>query len=211
MKSTILLVIAFCIIYCNTQNNKQEEPALKIQLNPPEQTAKDTIQALQDLDKLENEIRIGMNEDFEDEKRKLIEIQKARVHDIVHGGFIALQSLIPNPIKASIRKGIRDQIKGKGISNTNIDSSKSENALKTEKVENEMNNLTKNIRSLSSFKQINHQPIRNKEDEYIKSITDQIKEVNKSNLGYEDNNHNFLQKENNYELYNINTPVFNPL
>lgn len=211
MKSNILLVIAFCIIFCQTQKNQQTEPALKIQLNPPEQTDKDTIQALIDLDKLENEIRIGMNEDFEDEKRKLLEIQKARVHDIVHGGFIVLQSLIPNPIKASIRKGIRDQIKGKGISNTSIDSSKSENSLKTEKVENEINSLTKNIRALSSFKQINHQPKQNKEEEYIQAITNQIKEANESNLGYEENNHNFLKKENNYELYNINTPVFNPL
>lgn len=211
MKSTILLVTTFCIIFCQTQNEQQTEPALKIQLNPPEQTDKDTIQALQDLDKLENEIRIGINEDFEDEKRKLLEIQKARVHDIVHGGFIVLQSLIPNPIKASIRKGIREQIKGKEISNTIIDSSRSENSLKTEKVENEINSLTKNIQSLSSFKQITQKPKQSKEDQYIQAITNQIKKGNKSNLGYEENNNSFLKKQKNYELYNINTPVFNPL
>lgn len=168
-----LIFLVFCALAQKKDNN---EPALKIQLNPPEQTPKDTIAALQDLDKLENEIRIGINEDFEDEKKKLIELQKSRVHDIVHLGFLSLQTLIPNPIKASIRKAIRDQLKGKQISSLSIDSSKSENALKTEQTENQINNIKDNIKKLSSFKQINK---------------------------------NFL--ENNYELYNINTPIFNPL
>jgi len=44
----------------------------------------------------------------------MIEIQKSRIHDIVHGGFIALNALIPNPIKSSIRKTIRDYVTGSG-------------------------------------------------------------------------------------------------
>jgi hypothetical protein len=51
----------------------------------------------------------------------MIEIQKSRIHDIVHGGFIALNALIPNPIKSSIRKTIRDYVSGtgaKGIKDT---------------------------------------------------------------------------------------------
>ncbi len=31
----------------------------------------------------------------------------------MHGGFIAINALIPNPIKSSIRKAIRDHIRGK--------------------------------------------------------------------------------------------------
>lgn len=53
----------------------------------------------------------------------MIEIQKSRIHDIVHGSFIALNSLIPNPIKSSIRKSIRDYVSGMGtrdIPNTDV-------------------------------------------------------------------------------------------
>jgi hypothetical protein len=57
-------------------------------------------------------------QDFDDEKKKIMDIQKARIHDIVHGGFIALKSLIPNPIKASIRKSLRDHKNGKGTDNS---------------------------------------------------------------------------------------------
>lgn len=171
------IVLIFLFFCAKAQKKDNNEPALKIQLNPPEQTPKDTIAALQDLDKLENEIRIGINEDFEDEKKKLIELQKARVHDIVHGGFLSLHTLIPNPIKASIRKAIRDQLNGKQISTLSVDSSKSENAVKTERTESQINKIKENIKKLSSFKQINN---------------------------------NFLH-ENNYELYNVNTPIFNPL
>ena len=56
-------------------------------------------------------------------------------------------------------------------------SSKSENAVKTERTESQINKLKENIKKLSSFKQINN---------------------------------NFLH-ENNYELYNVNTPIFHPL
>ena len=52
-----------------------------------------------------------------------------------------------------------------------------ENAVKTERTESQINKLKENIKKLSSFKQINN---------------------------------NFLH-ENNYELYNVNTPIFNPL
>ena len=38
------------------------EPALTINLNPPEETAKDTIAAIKDIDKLENDLRIGADE-----------------------------------------------------------------------------------------------------------------------------------------------------
>ena len=88
-----------------------------------------------------------------------------------------MHTLIPNPIKASIRKAIRDQLNGKEISTLSVDSSKSENAVKTERTESQINKLKENIKKLSSFKQINN---------------------------------NFLH-ENNYELYNVNTPIFNPL
>jgi hypothetical protein len=60
----------------------------------------------------------------------MIEIQKSRIHDIVHGGFIALNSLIPNPIKSSIRKSIRDYVSGGGTQdNQAVDVGKAVNIL----------------------------------------------------------------------------------
>jgi len=60
----------------------------------------------------------------------MIEIQKSRIHDIVHGAFIALNSLIPNPIKSSIRKSIRDYVSGGGTEdNQAIDAAKAINIL----------------------------------------------------------------------------------
>lgn len=117
------------------------------------------IGALKDIDKLENELRIGLNEvdndlkqDFDDEKKKLIEVQKARVHDIVHESFLALNSLIPNPIKAAIRKGIRDYINGRsnGIGNeikTDVSQGATDTVYTEEnihKIKNAINSLGKN-------------------------------------------------------------------
>ena len=41
------------------------------------------------------------------EKKKLVEAQRVRVKDIVHGAFEAINALIPNPIKSTIRKEVR--------------------------------------------------------------------------------------------------------
>ena len=38
----------------------------------------------------------------------------------MHGAFIALKALIPNPIKASIRKAIRDQLNGRGTNSDTV-------------------------------------------------------------------------------------------
>ncbi len=103
---------------------------------------------MKDIDKLENDLRIGLDEDFDAEKKKLIEIQKARIHDIVHGGFIALKSLIPNPIKASIRKAIRDHLNGKGTESSSADPTKSIKAVETNETENKINSLQQNINNL---------------------------------------------------------------
>ncbi len=77
-----------------------------------------------------------------------MEIQKARIHDIVHGGFIALKSLIPNPIKASIRKSLRDHINGKGTDKLSADSAKSVRAVATGETVKKINSLRNSINNL---------------------------------------------------------------
>lgn len=77
-----------------------------------------------------------------------MEIQKARIHDIVHGGFIALKSLIPNPIKASIRKSLRDHINGKGTDKLSADSARSVRAVATGETLKKINSLRNSINNL---------------------------------------------------------------
>jgi hypothetical protein len=83
-----------------------------------------------------------------------MEIQKARIHDIVHGAYIALKSLIPNPIKASIRKSLRDHINGKGTDKLTADSTRSVKAVETRETENKINSLRENINNLCKNKNI---------------------------------------------------------
>ena len=79
----------------------------------------------------------------------MIEIQKARIHDIVHGSFLALNSLIPNPIKSQIRSMIRTTLNGQGGSGGGgIDSKKSEDAVKTDSTDKEIDKLNKEIGDL---------------------------------------------------------------
>lgn len=81
-----------------------------------------------------------------------MEIQKARVHDIVHGAFIALKSLIPNPVKASIRKAIRDHLNGKGTEDSGADPSKSMKAVDPSETVSKINSLQQNINNLCKYK-----------------------------------------------------------
>ncbi len=113
----------------------------------------------------------------------MIEIQKSRVHDIVHGAFIGLNSLIPNPIKSSIRKMIRNHVTGQGtkdIPNTDVGeaikildpSNYKQQALK---LQEKINKLGKNqIFSyfLVKFKQRNSEDI---EDQSINNLIDSNK------------------------------------
>lgn len=61
MKINRLFIYIF-IIMIVINNTFAGEPALTINLNPPEETAKDTIAAIKDIDKLENDLRIGADE-----------------------------------------------------------------------------------------------------------------------------------------------------
>jgi hypothetical protein len=178
-----------------------ETPALNIQLNPPEQNTKDIIDALKDLERIEMELNQGINEDFEYEKSKLIEIQKARIHDIVHGSFISLQALIPNPIKSEIRQTIRNKLINKeqpsyeSDNNNNYDTKRSENAVKPDDTQREINKIKQNLfLSSPSFKQQQQQQQSNT-----------LINIQNSNNIY--NNINEL----NTELYQINTPISTPL
>ncbi len=78
----------------------------------------------------------------------MIEIQKARIHDIVHSGFIALNALIPNPIKASIRKSLRDFIGGRGTAPTVTDVSNAVRILDPSSNIQQANNLKSQIAKL---------------------------------------------------------------
>mmetsp|Transcript_18927 Transcript_18927/g.21376 ORF Transcript_18927/g.21376 Transcript_18927/m.21376 type:complete len:346 (-) Transcript_18927:62-1099(-) len=84
------------------------DEAMTLHVHPPEASTEETMDGLKDLENLENKNRLDDNEDMLDQKKHLVEIQRIRVHDIVHGGFQAVTSLIPNPMKASIRKATRD-------------------------------------------------------------------------------------------------------
>ncbi len=136
---------------------------------------------MKDLAKLEDDIRIGANDDFDEEKKKMIEIQKTRIHDIVHGAFLGLNSLIPNPIKASIRKAIRDHIGGKSSDEEISDPSKAMKAVDTDKTNTDIRNQQQKIRKIDEpkFKQllIKNTRIKNKINKIDKKneIDDQSK------------------------------------
>lgn len=82
----------------------------------------------------------------------MIEIQKTRIHDIVHGAFLGLNSLIPNPIKASIRKAIRDHIGGKSSEEQIADPSKSISAVETDKTKTDIRKQQDKIRKIDEPK-----------------------------------------------------------
>lgn len=86
----------------------------------------------------------------------MIEIQKTRIHDIVHGAFLGLNSLIPNPIKASIRKAIRDHIGGKSSDEQISDPSKAMKAVETDKTNTDIRKQQEKIRKIDEpkFKQL---------------------------------------------------------
>lgn len=184
-----LFIFQFKFIYIISES---ETPALHIQLNPPEQNTKDIIDALKDLERIEMELNRGINEDFEYEKSKLIEIQKTRIHDIVHGSFIALQALIPNPIKSEIRQSIRNKLTNNEYppfeSESNYHDIKvSENAVKAEDTQKEINKIKQNLfLSSPSFKQ---------QSTPFADIPQNIYNINEINT----------------ELYNTNSPISNPL
>ena len=150
MKFTIILFKQFLItLIFISFVSCQDEPVLNIHLNPPEENVKDTMAALKDIGHLEDDLRIGAENDYDDEKKKLLEIQKVRIHDIVHGAFIALNSLIPNPIKSSIRKAIRDKLKGGSTSYGEVaDPTKAEEAVKVAETNGEIQGLEKKINNL---------------------------------------------------------------
>jgi hypothetical protein len=58
MKKLFLIIIFVLFVF----QVKSEEPALKINLNPPEEPSKDTIAAIKDIDKLENDLRVGSDD-----------------------------------------------------------------------------------------------------------------------------------------------------
>ena len=62
MKIIIRLLIVFTVVLTLINNIISPEPALTINLNPPEESTKDTIEAIKDIDKLENDLRIGSDE-----------------------------------------------------------------------------------------------------------------------------------------------------
>lgn len=101
----------------------------------------------------------------------MIEIQKTRIHDIVHGAFLGLNSLIPNPIKASIRKAIRDHIGGKESDEKISDPSASEKALETDKTNTDIRKQEEVIRKIDEpkFKQI-HSNLKNKKSKSLDNI-----------------------------------------
>ena len=170
----MILVLIFQLV-------RSEDPALSIHLNPPEENTKDTINAIKDLGKLEDDIFLGANEDFDEEKKKMIEIQKTRIHDIVHGAFLGINSLIPNPIKASIRKAIRDHIGGKKSDEKIVDISKSQNAVKTDPTNNDIRKQQEKIRKIDEpkFKQVNAKSLRN---DYSKVLENTIKEYQSESI-----------------------------
>ena len=75
-------------------------------------------------------------------------MQKARIHDIVHGAFLGLNSLIPNPIKASIRKTIRDHINGGSSDDSPADTKKSAKAVDSEKNSQDIRKQESKIREM---------------------------------------------------------------
>ena len=152
-----------------------DEPALKINLKPPEEDTKDTLEALNDIEKLEDDLRKGANDDFDDEKKKLIALQKSRVHDIVHGAFKALNALIPNPIKASIRQQMKDNLSGNKSSNTQISTEKAQKAVNNDPTNNDIRDQEAKIRSIDSrFREVNSisDYIKKRDTEQIESSTE---------------------------------------
>ena len=108
----------------------------------------------------------------------MIELQKTRIHDIVHGAFLGLNSLIPNPIKASIRKAVRDHIGGKSSEESVADTSKSAKAVDFDRT---------NV------------DIRKQEGKIRKIDEPKFKEVFNSNFdGNSIGNKSFLQEDSNY-------------
>ncbi len=187
-----VLIIVIILIISNVLMN---EPALKINLKPPEEDTKDTLEALNDIEKLEDDLRKGANEDFDDEKKKLIALQKSRVHDIVHGAFKALNALIPNPIKASIRQEMKDNLSGNKSSNTKLSTDKAQKAVNNDPTNNDIREQEAKIRSIDSrFREVN-------------SISDYIKrrDNERTEPTIENNNVNLyssnIYSDDNTELY----------
>lgn len=139
------------------------------------------------MENLENDLRVGANEDFDEEKKKLIELQKTRVHDIVHGAFLGLNSLIPNPIKASIRKAIRDHIGGKSSDEAIADTTKAANAVNTDITNTDIREQESKIRQINQakFKQLsNPDNLSNKanEDDPSQLVRDKYSSSSKNKI-----------------------------
>lgn len=98
-------------------------------------------------------VNLTIFQDFLVEKKKLVEAQRIRVRDIVHSSMEAVNSLIPNPIKAVIRntlsnkdgggdKSIVDKI-ADGASNLINNAEKSVNNV-IDNAKNSVNNVVDN-------------------------------------------------------------------
>eukprot|EP00744_Colponema_vietnamica_P009612 GILI01013656.1.p1 GENE.GILI01013656.1~~GILI01013656.1.p1 ORF type:complete len:306 (+),score=55.06 GILI01013656.1:83-919(+) len=79
-------------------------PAMELNIHPPEQETQDVLDDLTTLEHLEEDERRAENQDMQLEKKKLVQVQKLRVRNIVHASFDALAGIIPNPIKTKVRQ-----------------------------------------------------------------------------------------------------------
>mmetsp|Transcript_19806 Transcript_19806/g.20625 ORF Transcript_19806/g.20625 Transcript_19806/m.20625 type:complete len:216 (-) Transcript_19806:28-675(-) len=215
MKLHYLVYIILCFtLLVNTIHS--QEPALKVNLNPPEENTKDTINALKDIGKLEDDLRIGANEDFDDEKKKMIEIQKTRIHDIVHGAFLGLNSLIPNPIKSSIRKAIRDHIGGKSSNESISDPSNSMKAVDFDRTNIDIRTQMEKIRKVDEpkFKQLlNTEHSRLNKQTHLRQMRGRNNGNEVISKKYASNNysHEYFDNGALSELNILNSGIKNPL
>eukprot|EP00386_Alphamonas_edax_P007069 GDKI01023223.1.p2 GENE.GDKI01023223.1~~GDKI01023223.1.p2 ORF type:complete len:210 (-),score=66.00 GDKI01023223.1:105-734(-) len=76
----------------------------QLNIHPPEEDTQDVLDALDSLLKIEESERRADEDDYVSEKKRLLNIQKNRIRDIVHAAFEPLHAALPNPIRTEVTR-----------------------------------------------------------------------------------------------------------
>ncbi|KNC35959.1 hypothetical protein PFLG_01126 [Plasmodium falciparum RAJ116] len=83
----------------------------KINIHAPVEDTQEVLEALDSLMRVEEMNRKVDEEEFMNDKQKLLKVHKKRIQDIVTLAFEPLQALLPNPLQYLIIKDVNAYMK----------------------------------------------------------------------------------------------------
>ncbi|CRH00835.1 secreted ookinete protein, putative [Plasmodium relictum] len=83
----------------------------KINIHAPVEDTQETLEALDSLMRVEEIHRKAEEEEFMNDKQRLLKVHKKRIQDIVDSAFEPLHAFLPNPLQYLVIKDVHSYLK----------------------------------------------------------------------------------------------------